>query len=1394
LKQHLSAFIIVACALLVALCGTASAQKTKGALQTEINNNFPDNIAGQINPAIARSTFGDFVNSWQQNPGVNVQTGTNYTVQPVDYGQLITFNNAAPVTLNIPQANSAGFVPFNFYVTNYGAGTVTLTPTVSNICGVVTKAITQNSSIWVVSDGANWQCFQASTAAGGTPGGANTQVQYNNSGAFGGSANLTWNSPALTVGVAGATTGQLNLTGAASGTITVQGQAAGAGTYNFNLPTTAGIANQPLLSGGGGGAAMAWGFRSGNTTSFVTTTGNLTSGDCAKFDGSGNLVDNGGGCGSVVAGSTSQVQFNVSGALSASAHLIWAQPALTIGLTGSSTGQLNLTGSGSGKITIQGQAAAGTYNFNLPITAGASGQPLMSGGGGASAMGWGFVTGTTTSFATTNGAFTNGHCVSVDANFNMVDAGGPCSVGGGGGTVTASPQGEVAYYSATGVSPVVSGAATLIWDNTNVALGVGTSTPYADNNNMPGIVFKQAADVEEFITAINPSTTANAAAAFRIKTGTVSSFVHFGLHDNTGNPFWHIENGPNVNKSYIDSYDHNFRDQPGSTIWAELISGQFTATRISGFDGANASVFVAKSGGAGGNAGQGGQIQLINTSAGATNINKYLRNDQTGRLQFYNSGYTTPILQIADSGGPFQFATIASPSAGTNPATGFLYLWADYLSSNVLRTVNPSGIASNTVVPSYAPANQFATGISSNGVIQYAPAPGGVAGPGSSIIGGVATWSNTSGTTLADGRGRCNMQAYGAAPGNSATVNSTAVSNAILANCNVLYFPAPDTVAAKDFAQFTARIDNGTPGTVGSVLTASAPFTGTPLVVGMLITDAGNVSTTTYIMSYGTGTGGAGTYNVSQNIFIASESVSGGGTGYPAGNSCYQINSPIIVSANTLGVVGDGPAVSCIAGTTTACDVFMQKTTNAMVAHILLRHTTNIGCGLDAQTATNANPQVFDVYASENNIGVLMGYCSSNCLWRGGGAEFNNSDGMQMGNGPGGLNAQWGVRDASLYGNGGNGLTIGDNSTPNIIDNLTVYTNGGSGLLCASGASGVSNFRLTNSIFGGHPNHTIYLQCNMGGNTPGIIDDVLAESPNGVGLDSIAFTGSGPLHISRFMSNSGDGHGLTKCIVAVGGAFNQEVRISQSSCNGFNNSALIATNVTAPNLGVLALSDNQFAGNAANMSAAKIDNGAGGSGNILNVSGMNSGTLLLGMNIFGANVTGSTYITATHAQDATLTGAGGTGTYRVSQNSNTAGNEAMTAGSVGINIGNNWALSSHGNHIWGNLTNVTSNAAPVTSLGDYCTPAENVIFPAPQCTGFGNMATFTANGTNSVYVATSKITSNSNITFSLQTPGSNPPTCAPYVVSVAGPALGSPGFNVKACGTDNSVYQWLVQD
>ncbi|MDE2232849.1 MAG: hypothetical protein KGJ90_01840 [Patescibacteria group bacterium] len=57
--------------------------------------------------------------------------------------------------------------------------------------------------------------------------------------------------------------------------------------------------------------------------------------------------------------------------------------------TGTATaGQISLNGSTSGTISVLPQAAAGTYNFNMPITAGTAGQALTSQGGSSTAMTW----------------------------------------------------------------------------------------------------------------------------------------------------------------------------------------------------------------------------------------------------------------------------------------------------------------------------------------------------------------------------------------------------------------------------------------------------------------------------------------------------------------------------------------------------------------------------------------------------------------------------------------------------------------------------------------------------------------------------------------------------------------------------------------------------------------------------------------------------------------------------------------------------------------------------------------------------------------------------------------------------------------------------------------------
>ena len=280
----------------------------------------------------------------------------------------------------------------------------------------------------------------------------------------------------LSAGVAGTTLGSLQLSGNTAGTVTVKTQAS-TGSFNFNVPTTAGSSGQPMLSGGGGSGAMTWGSLSGNTSTFATTTGSLTSGHVAAFDASGNIVDGGAPpTGTINSGTATQLAYNAGSGttLSGNGNFTVSAGAMTVGVTGAQAGSLIISGSSTGAITLKGTGTAiGTYNWNYPTTAGSSGQPLVSGGGGASGMAWGTVTGNTTKFSTFTGSTTNGNCVAMDASGNLVDNGSPCGSGGS-GTVTSSTAGQIAYYASS--TNAVAGNSSLTISGGTVTLGVTSTT------------------------------------------------------------------------------------------------------------------------------------------------------------------------------------------------------------------------------------------------------------------------------------------------------------------------------------------------------------------------------------------------------------------------------------------------------------------------------------------------------------------------------------------------------------------------------------------------------------------------------------------------------------------------------------------------------------------------------------------------------------------------------------------------------------------------------------------------------------------------------------------------------------------------------------------------------
>lgn len=98
-----------------------------------------------------------FANEPEISPGVNAQTGTSYTILHSDREKLVTFSNASPVAVTIPQAVGAFGNGWRCQIQNKGDGTVTITPASGTIDGASSLALVKNRGVWVLSDGVSWQ-------------------------------------------------------------------------------------------------------------------------------------------------------------------------------------------------------------------------------------------------------------------------------------------------------------------------------------------------------------------------------------------------------------------------------------------------------------------------------------------------------------------------------------------------------------------------------------------------------------------------------------------------------------------------------------------------------------------------------------------------------------------------------------------------------------------------------------------------------------------------------------------------------------------------------------------------------------------------------------------------------------------------------------------------------------------------------------------------------------------------------------------------------------------------------------------------------------------------------------------------------------------------------------
>lgn len=102
-----------------------------------------------------------------------------------------------------------------------------------------------NALTWTTSTG-----FGCNTISGsGTPGGSNTDVQYNNSSAFGGNSGFTYDGTSVvSLGVAGTSVGGVKLANATSGSIEIEPTTGALGTVVATLPANSGTVAETNLA------------------------------------------------------------------------------------------------------------------------------------------------------------------------------------------------------------------------------------------------------------------------------------------------------------------------------------------------------------------------------------------------------------------------------------------------------------------------------------------------------------------------------------------------------------------------------------------------------------------------------------------------------------------------------------------------------------------------------------------------------------------------------------------------------------------------------------------------------------------------------------------------------------------------------------------------------------------------------------------------------------------------------------------------------------------------------------------------------------------------------------------------------------------------------------------
>jgi len=249
---------------------------------------------------------------------------------------------------------------------NGGTGN-TATPTngqllIGNGSGFSLATLTAGSNI-TITNSSGGITIASTGGGGGTPGGSDTQIQFNNSGSFGGSANFTWDGTNVQIGA----TGALRFADTdSSNYVAFKSPGTVSSNVTWTLPSADGTNGQALVTNGTG--TLSWATASGSP-----------------------------------GGSTTQLQYNNAGAFAGATNLVTDGSNLTI----NAQGDLRFGDSDSSNwVAFQAPSTVSSnVTWTLPSADGTNGQMLSTNGSGTLSWKTSSSTGSNIYLANTYGAF-----------------------------------------------------------------------------------------------------------------------------------------------------------------------------------------------------------------------------------------------------------------------------------------------------------------------------------------------------------------------------------------------------------------------------------------------------------------------------------------------------------------------------------------------------------------------------------------------------------------------------------------------------------------------------------------------------------------------------------------------------------------------------------------------------------------------------------------------------------------------------------------------------------------------------------------------------------------------------------------------------------------------------